>query len=281
MAQRTQGGTPGGSSRGGTGGSRGSRRVSAAPVKKPFPWGFTVGAVVLVLFLAAIMGYAVSHTGAGFKTAADKADAAFKGLEVTKNPSANHVTTRIAYPGEATQAPDAGNHNPTPQTCAVYGAPVVPEHAVHSLEHGAVWITYRPNLPADQVDVLKALVEGNSYRMLSPYPGQTSPVALQAWGRRLDVPSATDPRVARFADTYTNGPQTREQGAACAGIDEPGTVPFVLSNDGQTYVPGDATATVPAEGKVPSGAPGSAAPGAPAPEPAGGAAGAPAPVPSP
>jgi hypothetical protein len=133
---------------------------------------------------------------------------------------------------------------------------------VHSLEHGAVWITYRPDLPADQIAVLSALVEANpSYRMLSPYPGETSPVSLQAWGRRLAVPSATDPRVQRFVDDYTDGPQTREKGAQCSGVDQPGTAPFVLASDGQTFVPGPDAAEVPAEGAVPSGTEGSAAPG--------------------
>ena len=98
---------------------------------------------------------------------------------------------------------------------------MVPEHAVHSLEHGAVWVTYRPDLPADQVQALAALVQGNPYRLMSPYPGQTAPVALQAWGRRLDVPSASDPRVQRFLDTYTNGPQTREKGTSSPGSTSP------------------------------------------------------------
>ena len=218
---------------------RGSTKVQ---VKKPFPWGFALGATALAVVLVAILAYAVVNKGSGFQTAADKLDRTFKGVQVTKNPSANHVQTRVAYPGSASEAPDGGNHNPYPQTCAVYTEPIVNEHAVHSLEHGAVWMTYRPDLPADQVAVLAKLVEANtSYRMLSPYPNQNSPVALQAWGRRLDVPSATDPRVARFVDGYTQGPQTREQGTKCEGVDKPGTVPFVLASDGQSLVPGTAT----------------------------------------
>ncbi len=259
MAQRTPTGGPakGTPSKG----SSSSRRVSTAPVRKPFPVGFAAGVVVLVLFLGGILYYAVAHTGSGFKTAADKLDATFSGLQVTKNPSANHVSTRVAYPQEKTQAPDGGNHNPVWQTCAVYTAAIVPEHAVHSLEHGAVWITYNPSLPAAQVTTLAALVDGNDHRMLSPYPGQASPVALQAWGRRLDVKTATDPEVKKFVDGYTSGPQTREVGGSCTGgVDQPGTVPFVQGADG-TFVPGTATGSVPAEGSVPSGEPGSAAPG--------------------
>ena len=244
---------------------RSSRRVQAAPVRKPFPWGFAAGVALLALALGGILAYAVVNTGSGFRTAADKLDETFKSVQVTKNPSANHVSTRVDYPGSATAAPDSGNHNPYPQTCAVYGSAVVNEHAVHSMEHGAVWITYRPDLPADQVDVLKKLVEGNDNRMLSPYPGQASPVALQAWGRRLDVGSATDPQVARFADAYTKGPQTREVDATCQGVDKPGTVPFVPGPDGTSFVPSTEGTTVPGAGAVPSGAPGSASPGAPAP----------------
>lgn len=221
--------------------SRSSRRVSSAPVKKPFPYAFAAGVAVLALLLVGILYFAVQNKGSGFKTAADKADAAFTGLQVTKDPASTHVTTRVAYPGMATEAPDGGNHNPYPQSCSVYTAPLVNEHAVHSLEHGAAWVTYRPDLPADQVAKLAALVQGNPYRMLSPYPGQTSPVALQAWGRRLDVPSATDPRVQRFLDVYTNGPQSREKGASCSGVDQPGTTPFVVGPDKQSFVPGPAS----------------------------------------
>jgi len=220
MAQRSPRGSAGTSTS-----ARGSRKVVVAPVKKSFPWGFAAGVTVLVLALAAIIGYAVLNTGSGFVTAADRVDGSYSGLKVVDNASANHVPGVVAYPGRDTTPPNSGDHNGLPQTCQVYDAAIAPEHAVHSMEHGAVWVTYRPDLPADQVDVLRGLVEGNAYRMLSPYPGQTAAISLQAWGRTLTVDSASDPLVEKFLTDYTNGPQTREVGAACSGNDQPGETP--------------------------------------------------------
>ena len=223
MAQRNSRGKGGTAAAAGS--ARGSRKVVVAPVKKSFPWGFVAGVTVLVLALGGIIGYAVLNTGSGFVTAADRVDSGYEDLRLTDNPTANHVAGPVAYPDRATTPPNSGDHNGLPQTCQVYDAAIPPEHAVHSLEHGAAWVTYRPDLPADQVDVLRGLVEGNPYRMLSPYPGQTAAVSMQAWGRTLTAESATDPVVQRFLSDYTNGPQTREVGAACAGNDQPGEAP--------------------------------------------------------
>ena len=55
------------------------------------------------------------------------------------------------------------------QNCGVYDQPVEDSQAVHSMEHGAVWITYQPDLPAEQVDQLRDLVGGSGYVLLSPY----------------------------------------------------------------------------------------------------------------
>src|SRR5262245_10038941 len=43
--------------------------------------------------------------------------------------------------------PIGGAHNVVWQNCGIYEMPIHNEHAVHSMEHGAVWITYRPGLP--------------------------------------------------------------------------------------------------------------------------------------
>jgi hypothetical protein len=190
----------------------GRRRTPPPPVKKPFPWGVVATAGILGLLLVGILFYAVTNQGSGFLDPLAKADKSVPGV-LKYNETRNHVNTTVSYP----QTPPAGgNHNPVPQTCAVYTTPLANEHAVHSLEHGAVWITYQPDLPAAQVTALKGKVEGNAYRMLSPFPGLKTPISLQAWGRQIFVQSASDSKIDKFLSAYTQGPQAPENGV-CQG----------------------------------------------------------------
>lgn len=111
-----------------------------------------------------------------------------------------------------------GPHNPAWQNCGVYEEPVRPENAVHSLEHGVIWITYQPDLPADQVEQLQQLTRGESHILLSPYPNQRSAVFMTTWVFQLEVDSADDSRVDRFIDRYLQDPATTpELGASCSG----------------------------------------------------------------
>jgi hypothetical protein len=112
--------------------------------------------------------------------------------------------------------PVGGPHNPIWQNCGFYSKPVRNEHAVHSMEHGAVWITYSPDLPEDQVEEIKSLTLKN-YVLVSPYPGLPAPVVASAWGKQLRLDSANDPRLGQFVTTYRLGPQNPEPGAPCSG----------------------------------------------------------------
>ena len=88
---------------------------------------------------------------------------------------------------------------------------------MHSLEHGAVWITYDPAaLSEDEIATLAELVEDQAGRMLSPYEGLDSPISIQSWGHQLKVDSADDQRLQQFADFLTfNSQFTPEPGASC------------------------------------------------------------------
>ena len=59
-----------------------------------------------------------------------------------------HVAGPVAY---SVTPPVGGDHSPVWLNCGVYDRPVPNERAVHDLEHGAVWVTYRPSLPATEV----------------------------------------------------------------------------------------------------------------------------------
>jgi hypothetical protein len=133
----------------------------------------------------------------------------------TKTFGQSHVTGKVDYPDTP---PIGGNHSGVWQNCMgdIYAEQIANEHAVHSLEHGAVWITYDPSLPADQVAKLESKVRGVPYMMLSPYPGQESPISLQAWGWQLKVDNADDPRIDEFIRTLRIN-ASQEPGAPCSG----------------------------------------------------------------
>lgn len=136
------------------------------------------------------------------------------GVRTFHHLSRRHTTAYVTYP----QVPPVGGpHAPLPLNCGVYPTPVPEENAVHSLEHGAVWITYQPDLPADQVSTLRVLVHRRGHLLLSPFPDLPAPVVASAWGRQLRLDSAFDPRLKRFIRVYRKGPQTPERDAPCSG----------------------------------------------------------------
>ncbi len=124
-----------------------------------------------------------------------------------------HVTTAVTY---AQTPPAGGEHAPVWLNCGTYPKPVPNENAVHAMEHGAVWVTYRPDLPAAQVQQLRQAIP-DTYAVLSPYPGLPAPVVASAWGKQLALTGPDDPRLDAFVRAYRQGPQTPEPGAACTG----------------------------------------------------------------
>lgn len=202
-------------------------RATPVQVRKSFPWGTVLGAGVLGVFLVAILGYAVVNAGTAAPNPLRDADEAVQGVTVADEaPSQGHKPGPLEYDMTPSWG---GEHNGAWMNCTgtVYEAEVPEENATHSMEHGAVWVTYKPDLPDDDVAKLRELVEGTDYRMLSTFPGQEAPISIQAWGRQLTADSADDPGLATFAEQYTNGPQTPEKGATCSsnlqtsGISDP------------------------------------------------------------
>ncbi|MEU0271338.1 DUF3105 domain-containing protein [Streptomyces sp. NPDC006307] len=128
----------------------------------------------------------------------------------------NHPTTPVAYP---MKPPVGGDHHPVWQNCDgdVYKEPVRNENAAHSLEHGAVWVTYNDKAPAADVKKLEEKVGKTPYTLMSPVKDQAGAIMLSAWGKQVTVDGADDPRVDQFLTKYVKGPQTPEPGAACTG----------------------------------------------------------------
>ncbi|AXE85441.1 MULTISPECIES: DUF3105 domain-containing protein [unclassified Streptomyces] len=128
--------------------------------------------------------------------------------------SRNHVTKAVKY---ASEPPVGGDHNQVWMNCNgdVYTKEINNTNAVHSLEHGAVWVTYNADAKKSDVDALAAKVKKTPYTLMSPLDDQKDPIMLSAWGHQRTVTGADDPNVDKFFEKFVQGEQTPEPGAAC------------------------------------------------------------------
>lgn len=177
--------------------------------------GAIVGGVAAV---AIIVGVVVTSA----TPPVDPATIEIEGLETFDNLEALHVQSAVEY--EMTP-PAGGPHNPTWLNCGIYEEEVPAEYAVHSLEHGAVWVTYDPEqVQGADLDALRSAMP-RSYIILSPFPGLEAPVVASAWGVQVALDGVDDPRLSDFIVKYRQSPDAPEPGALCSqALDGPGKI---------------------------------------------------------
>ncbi len=183
-------------------------------------WGAVVGSVVVVGLVVAIV----------VMTTVPKPDPLkidLTGLKTWDVPGAIHVDPQpVDYKGEYQMDPPAGGpHWSAWLNCGIYTEPQENERAVHSLEHGAVWVTYNPDeVSAADLDTLRDRMP-RTYSILSPYPGLDAPVVASAWGAQIKLDDVNDERLDGFIAQYWQSGTAPELGAACTGaVDGPGKI---------------------------------------------------------
>ncbi|KAA3657466.1 MAG: DUF3105 domain-containing protein [Chloroflexi bacterium] len=188
-------------------GSRSKRRVSSAPKKSGRRW-IIWGAIALgVIGLVVALYFNI------------RGPLPITGLEIFPRQARGHAEEDIAF-GEL--PPVGGEHRNIWQNCGIYEEVVEPAYAVHSMEHGAIWITYQPDLAEDAIAELQDIVRDESFVILSPYPGLRSPIVLSAWQVQLELDGVENGRISDFIEQYLVGPYTPERGASCSGgVGEP------------------------------------------------------------
>lgn len=168
------------------------------------------GAVILVLVVSVVVVFVQAQQRNADLQNASKGPIA--GVRTFKNLTANHIA---GVPQYKQNPPVGGDHSATYLNCGIYQVTVEAGRAVHALEHGAVWLTYSPELPSSQVAKLTAQAQRQNSEILSPLEGLPAPIVASAWGRQLKVTDASDQRLAAFLAKYQQGPQTPEKGAGC------------------------------------------------------------------
>jgi hypothetical protein len=112
-------------------------------------------------------------------------------------PSGQHLTPGQSYTYTDRPA-TSGFHDPSPlpDDPKVYDTQPPETRAVHSLEHGAVFVYYLPEssggISQEIVDRLAEIARADTATFLAPYPTLTPETALTltAWNRRQSCPAA-------------------------------------------------------------------------------------------
>jgi hypothetical protein len=211
--------------------AKGGGRRPLAPVKvsQGRNWGPIAMFAAVILVAVGIIGYAGWRVYESALTVSDRVGAIDGAVNFRKSQpdlvkAAQHQSGPIKY---EQNPPVAGKHNADWQNCMgeIYDAPIASEHAVHSMEHGAVWLVYNPAKVNDaQKEALAGKVRGKEYALMSPMENLDTTVSVQAWGYQLKTDNPSDKRIDEFIKATRKNAGV-EQAQCSGGITETGTTP--------------------------------------------------------
>lgn len=120
-----------------------------------------------------------------------------------------HVTG--SHPPYNSNPPTSGWHNPQAAEWGVYKGELSDEALIHNLEHGGVWITYRPGISEEIVRRMEGFYEKYGRKIIvTPRAKNDSDIALAAWNRldKFSLEEYSDERVDKFIQAHRNkGPE--------------------------------------------------------------------------
>jgi hypothetical protein len=177
-----------------------------------------IGAVALLLIAGTVAcGGDDDDSAAGEGATATTQPVVIGEVRTFDVPSRDHSDEVQDYPQTP---PVGGDHAPAWENCGFYETPIYKETGVHSMEHGAVWITFRADLPADQVAQIQTLAQ-QPYTLASPWDpadGELpAPIVFSAWGAQVALDSLPAPAADSFLTTYRQSLDAPEPGAPCTG----------------------------------------------------------------
>lgn len=185
------------------------------------PFDFTSRNVVICSLVAIVF---LASCGSDIEVTVNNVTKSLDDVEYLVVTSREHTDQDLDYP---TIPPAGGDHLGIWHNCGIYTVPLLDEAAVHSLEHGAVWVTYRSDLEATSVLRLTALLSGREKLLVSPHPHQIPPLVVTAWARQLVLEGPDDPRLEVFIDRFTDGDVAPEARVTCqGGIGQPPADPY-------------------------------------------------------
>lgn len=151
-------------------------------------------------------------------------DTPVEGTVEYKIQSRRHVASGTLVTNYNSNPPSSGDHWASPAKNGIYDKQLPDEQLIHDLEHGYVWISYRPKSKSSEstseatnvsgasdevIKELKKIAEADNWKViLEPREKNDSMIALVSWGRVLKLDKPDYDKIKNFIRTYRNrGPE--------------------------------------------------------------------------
>ncbi len=117
--------------------------------------------------------------------------------------SRDHIDAGATHEAYNSNPPTGGWHYAQPAQTGIYDKPFPDEQLVHNLEHSHIWIAYKPNLPADQIEKLADLAKSyGSKIIMTPREANDTPIALVAWEHLFKMETLDEAQAKVFIEAY-------------------------------------------------------------------------------
>jgi len=107
--------------------------------------------------------------------------------------------------------PTSGPHHANPAEWGVYAEEMNDQILIHNLEHGGIWISYRPGVASSTVERLESFHHEFGRKIIvAPRQANDADIALAAWNHldKFSVSEFSEERVRAFIRAYRNkGPE--------------------------------------------------------------------------
>ena len=123
-----------------------------------------------------------------------------------KDKGQQHVQGLDTKPNTKAEIDTSGNHDQAPLPWQVYDQEIPDAKVIHNLEHGGIYISYSPDLPADQIAKIKALFSKPYSRenfspikaIVAPRTANSSPIVMSSWKRSMKLEKYDEEKMVQY-----------------------------------------------------------------------------------
>ncbi len=116
-----------------------------------------------------------------------------------------------SHPPYNSNPPVSGWHNSSPAEWGAYKEELPDEVLIHNLEHGGIWMSYRPDISPEMVEKMEGFYKKWGRKIIvTPRAANDTDIALAAWTRldKFNLEEYSEERVEKFIKAFRNkGPE--------------------------------------------------------------------------